>query len=275
MRRPVDSPLSLFAFQDIITATTGILILITLILCFSIREQRTPEHVPDVDRDIQAARLESLQSEVEILRSESAQLEQRTRLLVGLSAAQLEQLLEATRAANDRTVGMLEKTETERRTLAQDLRSRSVEQAELSANSRKLAELEQKARHRQTELDQINSSNRLVYNFRSSGSQVPWIVEVDGDRLIVARAGVKQPPRVFDDPSITRRLGDFESWVNSLDRDDRYFVTLVKPAGVSIYAAMGGPRGLRPVLEQAGASVGVDLISPDQTVMDPHTGASF
>lgn len=272
MRRAPGAPLSLFAFQDIITATTGILILLTLWMTMFLTAQRgEPAEPVAAPRPSDLPPREVLQNLVASRRAEADQLASRLTLSLSTSAAEVQSRLDGTKAR---------RSDLQRRISAEEVKSsrsaaaslRQAEQELHEARTRMERLLAEKQRLDE-ELVEIGKSDRLYYNFHGGAGSVPWLLDVRGDRLLVARAGTSEPPTEFSQKQETARLREFGRWLNGLDRDDRYFVVLVRPSGVRFYGSLDSSGHLRPLLDQAGAEVGIDLLKESQTVIDPLTGA--
>ena len=258
------SAFSLFAFQDIITSVTGIMILVTLTLALELLQrkegspsQRTAEVVPQL-------RAAALANEDEIRR-----LDQRLRQ--GLAA--LEQLAPIDDDQVRRQLADLqrlnEELDKEVKQLAQQGESSLQRKTEIEAEKRRrasdsqtlqqlLAEVEAKRQ----QIEKLRKTNRTIFNPTPGQAKSPWLVEVDGEGFTVAPWGKAAPPQRF------RNSSQLKSFAAGRNRDAEYFVLLVKPDGVEDFG-----RALH-ALREAGFDVGFDLLTASQTAIDPETGAA-
>ena len=92
-------------------------------------------------------------------------------------------------------------------------------------------------------------------------AKTPWLVEITGESIIVAKTGVTGPPATL------ATVGAFKTWAQQRDKSRDYFVLLIKPDGIANY------EGVRTSLSQMGFFIGFDLLNPDQTAIDPEKGA--
>ncbi len=105
--------------------------------------------------------------------------------------------------------------------------------------------------------------NRVIFNPAERSVKTPWLVEITAEGLTVAQTGVPTPPKKF------ASRAEFKSWVGQQrDKDQDYFVLLVKPDGIATF------DGVRMNLKQMGFDIGFDLLETDQVAIDPETGAA-
>lgn len=264
-RKRNDSPFTLFAFQDIITSVTGILILITLILALSIVDKPLNESSENRE-NVQAlkAQLASLQADVNSLEQQTTSDSELLDLMAQFGVEGIEDLNQALSEAIKKTKQMLGAG-----AIANASNGRKAEQVRDQV-SRKTADLEQIARkilEQRKLLEEIVASNRVAYRFQGSRGDEPWIIDVGSDKWLAAPANKNQKPVVFAQKGLRQRLNSLENWYRSASSSQKYMVLLVRPDGVESYSAIRESKKL------AGTSFGVDLIPSDITVIDSETGA--
>ena len=264
MRRKKQSanPFSLFSFQDIITATTGILILLALVLALSVVMQKTAgppaaaEFIGDLEQEI-----EMLSAEVEKLKARAVANNQLSLLMATMSPEELENKSRTLKASiasiqagvetNRESISRLEQEMKDKNVLeilAQLKQQKESVDAEVVEANKKIAELE--------------SSSRVVYNFRTTTSP-PHLVEINGVNLKTAQTGQTAAAKIY--PTVR----EFVEFAEGQPSGQRYFLLLVKPSGIKKYEL------LRPYLEKMNAEIGVELIGEDLVVVDPTTGGAF
>lgn len=266
-RRRTENPFSLFAFQDIITAVTGILIMITLILALNISGQpaQTAEQ-GEPSNPISNADLESIRKQLEQLEKKVKNQDSALQMVSGKSDQQLKD-----------EIKQFEQSQASIRTRIEAQRKLTETAKELlhklnTENDGQLAsQLDEKLKKIEAMLKQLESlqdGSRLVYQVKSSSSKTAWFVDVTDGDLLAAKAGIKQTPVKFSGNSLEERIQAFRNWAQNLKSSERYVILLVRPKGIASYKAI---RGLNiPRIE-----FGVDLISNDVIVIDPVDGASI
>jgi hypothetical protein len=268
------TPISLFAFQDIITSVTGIMILITLILALEVIQKRegspqnrTKQLTEELQQAVQQSAavkstMSAAQAEIEHLRSSLKSSETELLDSVKVDAAQvarqladlaeLNKLLEAELAASNRSVQEAE------------VASQSMEETKKSKaqDHQDLEKINETVQQKLAELQKLRQANRVIFNTSQSGPKTPWLVELGTDKILAAEAGKKVPPQTFASPAA------FVAWSRKQNRASQYFVLLVKPATITQFETV------RQNLEKAGFDVGFDLLKADQTAIDLQTGAA-
>jgi hypothetical protein len=116
------------------------------------------------------------------------------------------------------------------------------------------------------ELEKIRRQNRVVYNPAGGVAKKAWLVEITDARLVVAKVGAKDKPLTFDGAD---RLDNFMKWAGTRKQGLEYFVLLIKPSGVKSFAAV------HERLKRAGFDMGFDVLTTDQTAIDPDLGAAL
>jgi hypothetical protein len=263
-RRKVGAAISLFAFQDIITSVSAILIFVTLLMTLDLLDRR-----PDGGDAAQAA-ADDLRSAIaettarrDALRARSRQVQQKLHALTDASPDDLRrkaELAEAEAADLDgqvrRLAGRVEQA------------GRRVEQAEARVGEaedrrRELAALEEEAESLDGQVADEADGNRVYYNVVGGRPRAGWLVEVSRDRIAAAPLDREARPVVFD-RGRSSGCAEFLAWVAG--RGD-YLLLAVRPGGGERFDAIAD------TLRASGHPFGYDPIAEDQEVFDPERGA--
>ena len=259
-RKRASVPFSLFAFQDIITSVTGIILLITMMMAVELVQNLTrAEAAPQEQKSTQVAsqlrqavsegvaeadRLQKILDETTTIRFDADSLRRR---LEQLQAAAIE--LES---QNDQIQSTQQKIDARREQQKEEAKELTPE-AIASLLSEQKAVAEQIAAMRQ--------SNRVIFNRPEGAAKAPWLVELNETSIVAAEMGQVRVPQTFSTKD------EFLKWVASQDRNSQYFVLLVKPSSIDTFSAV------RKELQDRQFDVGYDLLRSDQTAIDPQTGA--
>ena len=256
------TPMSLFSFQDIITAITGILILLALVLALSVIIQGAPAVVEVIKADSsRVAYRDSLMAEVELLQNQSKELQEESSTWSSATPTELSNKLSATANAVDQLSDEIAKAKGKKQSVEDSL----VDSKADTEAAKKLAQiqlLEKQIKKSSAELAALMSSNRVVYNFRNT-TKTPWLVEISGGKILAAKVGTTGVPRSFD--SVTR----FNQFANGRPSSEQYFVLVVKPSGSE------DSNLIRTYLSSENMDIGIELIGEDQVAIDPLKGAGF
>ena len=253
-------PFSLFAFQDIITSVTGIILLITMMMAVELvqnmqRAASAPQEQKSsaVERTLRGAieentqeivRLERLLEETTTIRFDADALRRR---LANLSAATAELEEQTTRI--EATQQEIEQRKAELAKQSKDLTPEAIE--ELAQEQREIAQ----------QIEAMRQANRVIFNRPEGAAKTPWLVELNADGILAAEMGASRPPQSFADAA------GFLAWAGTQNAGSVYFVILVKPDSILTFDS------LRPDLQDRKFEVGYDLLRTDQTAIDPNTGA--
>lgn len=264
-RRIHSQPLSLFAFQDIITSVTGVFVLLTLIMALALtRRQQTrasnqltgeaasiaaslavermaiaslksqkpggEDHLEEAKHTPQTAlaAIHAINGEIALLRADRAAFKRRLEQL-GAAAA------EASSALNDQT-----------------------EKASEADRLRKARE------SLEVELRELRDSKRVFYNRVDQRGRRVILIELFYEEVLVAYAGQDKPPIRFQGES---RVSDVLKWADSDSPLRTRFMVLVH-RGMSKQL-----NELTGELRDRGFAVGYDLLPESRTAIDSRHGA--
>lgn len=262
-RRHARIKVSLFAFQDIITSVTGVMVLVTLLTSLELvrpKSEPLPEEAPVIDPGELAAQIATLKSANESLRRELEGL----RALALAAARASPETVAKLQAQRDRLRAQAEALGQWQSQAAPEIKRRTEEagkqRAELEAE---LASLEaQLARSEHTAARAAAGQHRL-YRFRPSGAQTWWIGDLSGPGWRfweVDRQGIPTGRKeTFSQPSSRARLAACRQWLSGRSRQAEAVFLLVRPSTIKDF------NELRDWLREQRFSLGFDLLAEDQT----------
>lgn len=259
-RRRKSSPFSLFAFQDIITAVTGVMILVTMLLTLELLQRKEQSPAAKTAQTIEQVVAVTAQLEAEIAEIERAMAAQSD--LIKYDQAALRRRI--AELAQQRAV--LERDVDRLRVEQEDARQRqasiqlAAEQQE--ATPELLAALQNEITSVREHLERLRRSNRMIFNPVACDQKQPWLVELETGTIQVAKVGEIGPPRSF------QSVDAFLKWSAGRNAHREYFVLLVKPDTIGQFDLA------RETLSEKGFDVGFDVLAADQTAIDPQTGAA-
>lgn len=276
--RSFDSKISFFAFADIITAVSGMLIFITLLLATDLGRPTNSEaesqnselerqlketlarqaNVDAKNQRLQGLLVEAntapdpdkLQSDISRLRTELAEEKSK-------HAGTAEELADSKSAMNaqDKYLGIT------------DVRERIQKEAEeLSALNREesnvgdeIAALKQQITSVQTKILKLRSREGQVWLIpdRKNTTKEPILVTVSGSSLKIER---------FDHPELAQQFskshanGGFESYLKKTRPQDQYVVFLIRPSGIGLF------KNIVQTARDTGFEVGFDALEEDREV---------
>lgn len=272
---------SLFAFQDIITAVTAIMILLVLILTLELitRKHEASAADPATSRAALAATIASLEKLVGLLvsavptneprpltRRTKAELERDVRI-VSDQAARAAADAEAARAVEGRAralaaaaIARLENAEELREEVAaiQEQAARAEAEAKNLALENEL-ETERLTKRREELVEKPSPGAELVFNAPQDFDRQAWIVEVSGGGLTVVKLGTNKRQELGGNVENGSKAA---AWAAGLDPTSDHALVLVRPSGVDREDAV------RALLGDEDIPFGVDFIGEDQVVRD-------
>ena len=253
-QRSSEAAFSLFAFQDIITAVTGIMILVTMILALELvhKKQTTP-----------AKRTERITSDLTVE--------------IEYSRARIEDLEGLIPKLQDRAIefSVHDADEVRRRITALDeeIKNAEADTSRLQSDHREARQIEgdtidvetiqEDLANTQRTLEELRDSKRVFLDLSKGDSKSAWLVQIQGDRFLIAQAGKKQRPESF------RTFREFERFARKQSPHDCYFVLLVKHDGIDNF------RNANKELKQLGFELGLGVLNAGDVAVDPEHGAGI
>jgi hypothetical protein len=254
--------MSLFSFQDIITTTTGILILLVLVLALSVIIQGAESEIEsDVASEDTVAIRDSLSEEVDRLNQLVDELKSASSIWSSLTPRELESKVSTAKAKRDRLTKEIEDHEnslSDEKKSFQELES----ETQLRELQDRISQEEDSIQEAAKRLKEIKATDRVVYNFRNNSRQ-PWLVQIAADTIVASKIQTKEAPQQF------RTSFEFNKFAVNLPKTEQYFVLILKPSGIGNYDTISS------YLRQNKCDIGVELIGENQTAVDPLKGAGF
>ena len=263
-RTQTSNPFTLFAFQDIITSVTGILILITLILALTMVVQ--PENFDASSGEsveTLRANLQQLEDTINAIETQSQVDQMILDLLVEFDADSMEQLDSLLTRSSKETK---EKITRLKRQYWDDKTKAQSTKKELEKKRQQLSEIENQNKKKSEALKKLQQSERVEYGYDSTGGEEPWLIYLSEKQWMCARVNQKQPPIIFSESDLSKRLSRFENWQHGITLQKSYFVLFVRPDGVPSYDLIRGSVRL------SGVEFGVELLNEKVVIIDPQTG---
>lgn len=253
------NPFSLFAFQDIITSVTGIVILITMMLALELvhRKASSPQAKTVEISDTLGDALAQNQQEIERLQRIVDEGHQSFQFDADSLKNRLEELRKASSELQMQNAQLSEEMADAR------LRQEQLEQEAQQVTPQDLQSLQQELQTTRQQLQKLKQSNRVIFNRPEGEPKTPWLLQVEGDGILAAEVDKSMQPLRFASTQ------DFANWAAGQNSGAIYFVLLLKPSGVSRF------QELRQTLRTSGFDIGYDLLSHSQEAIDPETGAGI
>ena len=254
--------MSLFSFQDIITATTGILILLTLVLALSVIMQGgESETTTEFADSSQVFQRDNLLLDVKQLSELVLELNQASSMWIELTPSELKTKIKTADSKKERLARNIQ----EKKSSIENLNERLAEINRLKNSedvNSKIEKIKQNISEVENKITDLKSTNRVVYNFRNS-TRTPWLVEISEFKIIASKISSKDKPKQFKSPEA------FNKFSKTLDVSEKYFVLFVKPSGQVNYDV------IYHYLNQENCDIGTEVVGENQTIVDPVTGANF
>ena len=276
--RSFDSRISFFAFADIITAVSGMLIFITLLLATDLG-QPTGHALPATNSDLDQRLQETLSQQVEVdarnhllqrllAAAETAPVPEKlesdiSRLRTQLDGAKkqqantVEQLAanQATIEARDRTLGLAD-VKVQIQGFIQDAGSLARQEAKVREE---VTTLEQRVAGLQSKLLKLREREGKLWLFpdKTSTTKEPILATIGGNGTKIEQ---------FDHPDQTKEFSksssrtEFESYLGNARPLDQYVVFLVRPSGIAPF------ERLVKLARDKGFEVGFDALEENREI---------
>lgn len=269
-RQSRDANVSFFAFQDIITAVTGILILIVILMVLMLRQ-------PGVIEKIQTEPVETRTlEEIESLISQ-ALIKIRELALIDLPAAD-ETEASVLASIEELQAQVEEETDPLRMALLSDVESAAAELETLKENLVALEEKQVSLNESITEAKESVSERASIVEENKSGDQVwlkmdssdkePIIVELDHQGAVLRD---RNAPDVSKRMPSSTMVTELRSIAREIDGLESYFVFFIRPSGAGFLDPLqemlreeGIDLGFRPLSEE----VELKIYDPEAELFD-------
>jgi hypothetical protein len=276
--RSLDSKITFFAFADIITAVSGVLIFVALLLATDLgrpTDSRTQSANSEMERQLQdtlaqqaaveaenhrlqtllaaaaaAPDLNQLQADLARLRAQLAQEQKKqTALTDQMTDSQ------AAIAARDRALGLTDLDRQVQRTVQT---AAATAQAE-TRTRREMDNLAQQAAHVESQLLRLRQREGQLWLIpdQNMTTKEPIVVTVSGTSATIER---------FDHPDDRRQMDEsaadaaFRSYLSHAQAHDQYVLFLVRPSGIELF------KGLLQTARSLGFEVGYDAVDENRRI---------
>jgi hypothetical protein len=276
--RSLDSRISFFAFADIITAVSGVLIFVALLLATDLGRP-TDNHSPAADSetarqlqktlaqqaeaDAQNQRLQELLANADTapdlgklqvdISKLNAQLAEEQKKQAAVAAQMADS--QASMAARDKVLGLADLKATIQRLVRE---SESIAQKDATARG-EMEKLDQQVALQQSKLLKLREREGQLWLIpdKSSTTKEPILVTVAGAGVTIEH---------FDHPDQRKQLDkagvntDFQSYLREAKALDQYVVFLVRPSGIETF------QDLVKSARDLGFDVGFDALEEDRQI---------
>lgn len=263
--------ISLFAFQDIITSVTAILIVLALFMSLELINAMESQNTP------KPAELHpDLREEIEELRKELAELKQSQEF----DAEELKELGQGTpasltaelRQADQRLEDLKKRLEVAEQELAGSERESEGIQQELRKNQKVIDEVEtlkKEVEELKKQIEQETANEQLWFALPEGFKGEGWLVVVDEETLTMAPLRREERP-----VTLTAGKGLFgggldselKNWIQKNEQEESYFLLLIRPSGIA------QSHKIISSLRSSQILFGFDVVDEDQQVFDPEKG---
>ena len=275
--RSLDSKISFFAFADIITAVSGVLIFIALLLATDLgrpTDSHSQAANSQIERQLQQALgqqmevdarnhrlqellatadtapdLEKLQTDITRLRSQLSEEKKQTALAAQTADSQ------AAIAARDKTLGL-----TGLKTTVQDTEQevKSIAQQEAKARS-EMDNLDQQVAHKESQLLKLRQREGQLWLIpeKSTTTKEPILVTVANAGITIDRFDHPNQRRQSDKTGANSALKSYLGGANALNQ---YVVFLVRPSGIALF------QDLVKSARDMGFEVGFDALEENREI---------
>lgn len=263
-RRTTVAPMSLFAFQDIVTSVTGVILLVAMAMAIQVASAPARERTEST-----AADYEQVKAELASAKSETSRLLETIKAAeetLGAAASMAPGATVEERAKLEREI---ERIDAELQSMKEDLaaqqRRRDQTLADLAASdlATKITATQTEIARVEDKLQAIASGNQMLFNVPDNLVGRVHLVEIFPDCILIAKGGVEQRPLIFEGhDSVEEAIDEMQS----SDKDDRWILFAHPGTTEQLNAA-------RKALKRLNRVVGFDLLPDSVTVVDPVLGA--
>ncbi len=223
-------PVSLFAFQDIITAITGIMLLVVILLVLNVLESKiteTPQE-KDAQREAMKSKLKQLREKKEDLQKRVEQADARLssetytqnpedfRRKIATAKSKQEKL----EAAVSRYRGMVE-TKTAQR---------QKENETVSALEHAREKLQKEHRKLSRRYNKLKVNRKVEYEIEGTQSRTPILVQCEKDKIQAGKARGTGKPETFTGQNFVTQ---FMQWAKNHSASQVCFFVLIRPEAAS------------------------------------------
>ncbi|WP_417386431.1 hypothetical protein [Gimesia sp.] len=262
-RRKKQNKFSLFAFQDIITSVTGIVIFITLLMSLELIQRHPMSAQADSAELIKQLKQQLVQAQQasQMLQQQIDTQNQELTPDAFLDANSLKQKLADAETVQQEATEDAQSMRDQKSKAEQRLNTASQTAAQRKQDAEEIKKLKKEIAHKSEQVKKMEDGKRLVFRPAQNTPKTQWLVDVSEQNVQVARMGVISKPLKFSN------YQQFQSWVSGLSSSADYCMLLLRPDAAKSY------EEVFKMLDQRGISFGYDAIDQDKVVIDPQDGA--
>ena len=243
------NPVSLFAFQDIITSITGIMILVVLLLILEIISRKTEEAIVAPIKQVEIDKLIKKQQQLEAqlnqaqrhrekrklelkkMFEKTTQLENISKKLNGAKRqlALLEATLDKLKQQDISLNAQIQQEKHESKQLELRKKKYSSQQQQLDDTKSKIAEYKTKIKQLENTTEEM--SNRVHYRLNRKENKNPILLQCSNKGIKIKKYHSSKIIRFNDDSNnYTNIIRQFQEWLSSRNHRNEYYVILIKPS---------------------------------------------
>lgn len=265
---------SLFAFQDIITSVTAILIVIVLLLVLDLVQRKESRNHPvdQIATDLKS-RLETLQAEIDRLQAQADSSTTAVQQVSTVTEASLATDIDALRANIEKVTRAIEKSKERLTEIEPQLQANRALITATEHLKREAEELTGQSSKIQAEIEELKEQNRTIFTAPRGFSGNGWVMVIEAERIQVAPMGRAMVPVTFsgtEEKLLGNRLSQqFIDWNKNQKPSIGYWLLLIRPDGTEVFDA------LQDELDRQNANYGFDLVDSQQMIIHPERGAAY
>lgn len=266
--------ISLFAFQDIITSVTAIVIVVVLFLALDLVQRKESAHADSpagVVEDL-TERIGELRAELERLQAETTRTDATVRELAQFSPAELQAEVTAAER-NIRDLQSRLKDLVERHKLWQSREKAALAQKfDLRPRQLQLEKSKHASRDLQQQIEEGRNDKRPIYGLPRGVSKGGWVAVIEDGAIMIAPLGRRSKPIQFGQGSLPiltgTAAGAFLKWIKDERQERAYFLLLIRPGGAAQFDEIDTKFSDMSML------YGFDVIDAQQEILHPEKGAA-
>jgi len=265
--------ISLFAFQDIITSVTAIVIVVTLFLALDLvqrKQGQASESPVELAEEIER-RIAAVEAELVKLRSELENADELVKQVASTSPAELKSEIVRRERVLEDLRREFQRQEERRTRLITHEQAVAAEKFDLAPLRQRIEQTERETRELQGQLDQEQQEDRVLFTLPRGSNKEGWIAVVESGKITVAPLGRAAKPQVFASAGTVFKTSAADAMIAWIDRDrlrSAYFLVLIRPAGSRTFS------DLEEAFHNKSISFGFDLIDAERTVLHPERGSA-
>lgn len=266
MRRSTQPAISLFAFQDIITAVSGILVLMTLLLAMDLTEPRDAAHeAMDESADELQTQLVDLNTEIRRVSQELDESGELARRAAENPRSQLQRKIKLRKSSIESEQSRLTRLQKSSKELDRAERQAKTASRQAADNEQQLEELQEEVESLETQLTRLeNGSTSRYATPEGIGGDEGWLCEVTAGGLKLMRIDSPDDSRVIPVSDLyldgKQLLSRLKNWIESETPRPKYLLFLLRPDGSAFMDVINAE------LPGLGIEYATDLIAADHVI---------